>query len=60
MKESMPKLRFPEFQDEWNESLLQESLEYVKSGKSTKSYDGLLPLYGSTGIIGNTGVDIGK
>ncbi len=54
MNESIPKLRFSEFQDEWNKSLLQESLDYVKSGKSTKSNEGLLPLYGSTGIIGNT------
>lgn len=52
--ETVPRLRFPEFRDEWIEKLLEELAESISSGKDKAAPNGIYDLYGSTGIIGKT------
>jgi len=52
--ETQPRLRFPEFNDEWNDATLGELSFSVSSGKDARESDGPFDLYGSTGIIGKT------
>ncbi|MDD2610304.1 MAG: restriction endonuclease subunit S [Giesbergeria sp.] len=52
--ETQPRLRFPEFQDEWMAQDLEELSESISSGKDKVATDGAFDLYGSTGIIGKT------
>lgn len=54
--ETVPKLRFPEFEGdgEWVENQLQEHCHNISSGKDKNQDDGKIDLYGSTGIIGKT------
>jgi type I restriction enzyme S subunit len=51
---TQPRLRFPEFQDEWTARSLEELSESIASGKDKAATDGAFDLYGSTGIIGKT------
>jgi type I restriction enzyme S subunit len=55
-KTSLPKLRFPEFQqaEAWEESNLGRFCASISSGKDKIIIDGTYDLYGSTGIIGKT------
>lgn len=53
-KKLVPKLRFPEFVDEWENLLLTNLAKYIKSGRSKKDDGGYYNLYGSTGLIGRT------
>ena len=52
--ETQPRLRFPEFEGEWNDATLGELCFSVSSGKDTRESDGAFDLYGSTGVIGKT------
>jgi type I restriction enzyme, S subunit len=52
--ETQPRLRFPEFQAEWNDGPLEALCVSVSSGKDQREADGAFDLYGSTGIIGKT------
>ena len=53
--ETRPRLRFPEFKDQWDEPSLDDLCVSVSSGKDKSDADGAFDLYGSTGIIGRTG-----
>ncbi|WP_289048168.1 restriction endonuclease subunit S [uncultured Psychrobacter sp.] len=52
----VPKLRFPEFYNngEWKIEKLESITHSISSGKDNKASNGDYPLYGSTGIIGET------
>jgi type I restriction enzyme S subunit len=52
--ETQPRLRFPEFNGEWNDVTLGELCFNVSSGKDARESDGAFDLYGSTGVIGKT------
>jgi type I restriction enzyme S subunit len=52
--ETRPRLRFPEFRDEWAERKFQDLSKSISSGKDKAVPDGDFYLYGSTGIIGKT------
>ena len=54
--ETLPKLRFPEFQDagEWEEKPLESICSSISSGKDKSDANGTYDLYGSTGVIGKT------
>ncbi len=52
--ETLPKLRFPEFLDAWNESNLGDISDSISSGRDKNCSDGTYDLYGSTGVIGKT------
>ena len=52
--ETQPRLRFPEFKDEWNEATLGELCLSVSSGRDMRESHGEFDLYGSTGVIGKT------
>ena len=55
METLQPKLRFPEFKDNWNKNKLDNFTKSISSGKSkTRESEGEYFLYGSTGIIGYT------
>ncbi len=55
METLKPKLRFPEFKDNWNKNKLDNFTKSISSGKSkTRESEGEYFLYGSTGIIGYT------
>jgi type I restriction enzyme S subunit len=50
---TIPSLRFPEFEENWEIKKLGETALNISSGKSkTRNDDGKYPLYGSTGLIG--------
>lgn len=55
---NVPKLRFKEFNDEWQKKTLKSVSSYFKSGKSIKSNDILknapYPVYGGNGLRGYT------
>lgn len=57
-KQLVPKLRFPEFEGDWDMRSLSNLTVYIKSGKSSKVDNGIFKLFGSTGIIGNTNESI--
>ena len=50
----MPKLRFQEFNNQWQRTKLGSVFASVNSGKSKKTDLGQYPLLGSTGVIGFT------
>ena len=52
----VPRLRFPEFYNngEWKIEKLESITHSISSGKDNKASNGDYPLYGSTGIIGET------
>lgn len=52
--ETRPRLRFPEFSDQWKETALGEQCYSISSGKDKSDPDGQFDLYGSTGVIGKT------
>jgi len=52
--ETLPRLRFPEFRDVWNETNLQAECRNVAAGSDKIDPDGEYDLYGSTGVIGKT------
>lgn len=52
--ENQPRLRFPEFDGEWNEATLGELCFSVSSGRDARESEGEYDLYGSTGVIGKT------
>lgn len=55
METLQPKLRFPGFNDNWEEIKLENFSKSISSGKSkARETDGDFCLYGSTGIIGYT------
>ncbi len=58
--ETLPKLRFPEFRDAWNENSLGDISDSISSGKDKIDSDGAYDLYGSTGVIGKTSSDTYK
>ena len=54
-KLNVPNLRFPEFQEEWEEYRIEDITENISSGRcKSHSSSGKYNLYGSTGIIGKT------
>ena len=54
-KGNVPNLRFPEFQEEWEEYRIEDITENISSGRcKSHSSSGKYNLYGSTGIIGKT------
>ena len=54
-KKNTPKLRFPEFTDEWEEKKLKDMTNFISSGKTkNKQQEGKYNVYGSRGIIGHT------
>ena len=55
--QTLPKLRFPEFRDKWNENSLGAISDSISSGKDKSDSDGAFDLYGSTGVIGKTSND---
>jgi type I restriction enzyme S subunit len=58
MENLIPKLRFPEFEGEWEKKKLGDVAENISSGKSkTKEICGSYPLYGSTGLIGYSNIN---
>jgi type I restriction enzyme S subunit len=52
--ETQPRLRFPEFREEWAKTQLEALCVSISSGKDHSEPDGAYALYGSTGIIGKT------
>lgn len=51
----IPRLRFPEFRDEWQISHFEKYLKSIVSGKSSTLSNGqVYPIYGSTGVIGRS------
>jgi len=52
--ETQPRLRFPEFEEPWIESKLEDLCDSVSSGRDQIDSDGLFDLYGSTSVIGKT------
>lgn len=52
--ETRPRLRFPGFQEEWQETQLERLCGTISSGRDQNESDGAFDLYGSTGIIGKT------
>ena len=54
-KGNVPNLRFPEFQEEWEEYRIEDITVNISSGRcKSHSSNGKYNLYGSTGIIGKT------
>ena len=55
MTSDVPNLRFPEFQEEWEEYRIEDITVNISSGRcKSHSSNGKYNLYGSTGIIGKT------
>ena len=52
--ESQPRLRFPEFQEQWGETPLGNLCDSISSGRDQSEPNGAFDLYGSTAIIGKT------
>lgn len=52
--ETLPKRRFPEFHDDWEEKSLDDICKSISSGKDKTDPNGEIELYGSTGILGKT------
>jgi len=52
--ETQPRLRFPNFREQWDETQLQKLCASISSGRDQRETDGVFDLYGSTGIIGKT------
>jgi len=55
--ETIPRLRFSKFQEDWEKSQLGSLCESVSSGRNKADPNGIFDLYGSTGIIGKTQSD---
>ena len=49
---NVPNLRFPEFQGEWVEKILDKITTSIVAGKTKPLAIGIFPVYGSMGIIG--------
>jgi type I restriction enzyme, S subunit len=52
--ETQPRLRFPEFREQWIETKLDDLSSSVSSGRDQIDSDGIFDLYGSTSVIGKT------
>jgi type I restriction enzyme S subunit len=52
--ETLPKLRFPEFREQWIETQLDNLCSNISSGRDQIDPDGAFDLYGSTSVIGKT------
>jgi type I restriction enzyme, S subunit len=52
--ETQPRLRFPEFREQWVEALLDKLCSSISSGRDQIDSDGVFDLYGSTSVIGKT------
>ena len=52
--ETQPRLRFPEFQEQWVESKLDILCSSISSGRDQIDSEGDFDLYGSTSVIGKT------
>lgn len=52
--ETQPRHRFPEFQEAWDETRLEDLCVSISSGKDHSDPVGAYDLYGSTGVIGKT------
>ena len=52
--ETQPRLRFPEFREQWIESKLNDLCSSISSGRDQLDSDGGFDLYGSTSVIGKT------
>ena len=55
--ESVPRLRFPEFEENWDETSLGSVSDDISSGKDKNDSNGEYDLYGSTSVIGKTSRD---
>lgn len=60
LQKKIPQLRFTEFVEDLEPTKLGLCCEYIKSGKSVKFEDGKYDLYGSTGIVGKTNLNLIK
>lgn len=58
VKQLVPQLRFPEFEETWSKLSFEHIVKFVRSGKSKKEENGIYNLYGSTGVIGKTNENI--
>ena len=52
--ETQPRLRFPEFREQWVETQLDKLCISISSGRDQIDSDGAFDLYGSTSVIGKT------
>jgi type I restriction enzyme S subunit len=52
--ETQPRLRFPEFREQWVETQLDNLCSSISSGRDQIDSDGAFDLYGSTSVIGKT------
>jgi type I restriction enzyme, S subunit len=52
--ETLPRLRFPEFRDEWKETTMGAECHTISSGRDKIEPEGRFDLFGSTGVIGKT------
>lgn len=52
--ETQPRLRFPEFREQWVENQLDSLCSSISSGRDQIDSDGAFDLYGSTSVIGKT------
>lgn len=52
--ETQPRLRFPEFLEQWVESQLENFCSSISSGRDQIDSEGGFDLYGSTSVIGKT------
>jgi type I restriction enzyme, S subunit len=52
--ETQPRLRFPEFREQWVEAQLDNFCSNISSGRDQIDSDGVFDLYGSTSVIGKT------
>lgn len=52
--ETLPKLRFPEFREQWSETQLDKLCSNISSGRDQIDPNGAFDLYGSTSVIGKT------
>lgn len=52
--ETVPRLRFPEFQEAWDKTQLKNLCISISSGRDVVDSEGEFNLYGSTSIIGKT------
>lgn len=52
--ETLPKLRFPEFREQWIETQLDKLCSNISSGRDQIDPNGAFDLYGSTSVIGKT------
>lgn len=52
--ETQPRLRFPEFREQWADTKLGDLCSSISSGRDQIDADGVIDLYGSTSVIGKT------